>query len=491
MDTEAPAGPSENRAGGLLAGGGSQSLVSLGSFVVSLLALTALVPILVRELGATNYGAWVLTGGIANWVLVFDFGLSLSVSRFVALNRTTARAEAEESITVGLSVLVVVGAVIIAVTAIAADAWASYLGVSQAAFALRAGGIATLFVLVSKVFQSALEGSGRVSVTRVIQAGGSLLFVLGGIAVVFVFSARLVALSVFLIAQTALVCAAFGLTLVRTWGGIPLRRPSRAGWKRVLAYGLTMQGSAVLVVAVDPLSRFLVAAAAGPAAVAPVDVALRARAQLFNAALAFTRPFLPELGNLGKESGIERADAFWRRFAPVAVAAGLFAAVASYYLVPPLFGDSVGHAARSLTAVVTVMWIPGITAIIPFLFILLYGLARDIFFIQLVNGVVGIGLMAALLPISPRWAPIIGLGSGSVASTLQTVRVARRRAGEGAVFRPSQILPPLEPISLAAPILGSAAFLLPGPLYARTLIAVSLWSALAYRSVIRLIRDAG
>src|SRR6266516_1971055 len=102
-DTEPLGSPAPARGvrGLLLAGRQSQSLVSLASFVVSFLALTALVPVLVRQLGARDYGVWVLTGGIANWVLVFDFGLSLSVSRFVALERNRARDQAEEAITVG------------------------------------------------------------------------------------------------------------------------------------------------------------------------------------------------------------------------------------------------------------------------------------------------------------------------------------------------------------------------------------------------------
>src|SRR5262249_48169041 len=155
-------------------------------------------------------------------------------------------------------------------------------------------------------------------------------------------------------------------------------------------------------------------------------------------------PLLPELGELGLTTAVNRASEFWKRFSPVAVAAGLFAAVAAFFLIPPLVGGVVGESARSLTAVVTVLWIPATTAIVPFLLLLLYGRARDIFIIQAVNGGLGIGLMTLLLPVSARWAPIIGLGAGSVASAVQTVALSRRRAERRDLFRPLQVLPPIE-----------------------------------------------
>ena len=57
--------------------GGRQSLISLASFCVSLLALTALLPVLVRTLGARAYGAWVLTGGILRIAHTLAVGLEI------------------------------------------------------------------------------------------------------------------------------------------------------------------------------------------------------------------------------------------------------------------------------------------------------------------------------------------------------------------------------------------------------------------------------
>lgn len=478
---------------GLFAVGGRQSLISLVSFCISLLALTALLPVLVRGLGPREYGAWVLTGGIANYVLVFDFGLSLAVARFVALNRGNDRRQAEEAITIGVTLLSIVGCLILVTTELAAPAWATHLDVPEASFALRAGGVATVFALFTTLLQSALEGAGMVAVSRLLQTAASLVFVAGGIAAVTLTSSeRLTALSVFLVIQSAVVFATFAFVLVRAWGGMPLRWPSRLGWRQVLGYALTMQGSSIFVAAIDPASRFLVVAVAGPSAVAPVDIALRTRSALFGGALAFTRPLLPELGGLAdQEAAADRASSFWRRFAPVGIATGLFVAVTSYFVMPSLFGAPVGEAAARLSAAASVMWIPAIAAIIPYIFLLLYGSGRDIFVIQALNALVGLAVMGALLPISATWAPIIGLGTASIAATAQTFRVARRRAERSDLFRPIQMFLPAQSVPLGGPLLAGMAFLLPAPLYVRSLIAVLVWGGLLYKRVVGLFREAG
>ncbi|MDP9223356.1 MAG: hypothetical protein M3P18_05785, partial [Actinomycetota bacterium] len=91
---------------------GRESLISLAAFGASLVALTVLVPILVRVLGARQYGAWVLTGGIVNYISLLDFGMSLTIARFVALEYKRNPRDAEEAIGVGLIVVTIVGLVV-------------------------------------------------------------------------------------------------------------------------------------------------------------------------------------------------------------------------------------------------------------------------------------------------------------------------------------------------------------------------------------------
>ena len=466
--------------------GRQQSLVVLASFVTSLVALTALVPILVRALGTKTYGAWVLTGGIVNYITLLDFGMSLTIARFVALEYKRNRRGAEQAIGVGLGVVTLVGLLAVAVTFPLAASWQGYLGVSGSAFALRVAVCALLLLLLSKVLQSALEGAGKVALSRLIQLAGSLLFTAAAAGtIVFVVSDRLQALSVALLANSALVLAAYWFFLMREWGwNLPVGVPDRAALRRVTAYAATMQGGSIVGFSIDPISRYLLAAAAGPAAVTPLDIAFRTAGQWFGAALAFTRPILPSLGHLtgGEEVVAQRAELLWRRFLEVAVASGGYLALLAYFVFPVLFGD-VGHYAGRLAATAVVLWTPSVVAIIPYLYIVLYGRARDVFVIQLATSGVGIALLLGLVWSIGAWAAVLGTGVGSLVGSLLTLRIARRQADQAATFN----LSGLSARALAAPVAAGLILLLPLPLAARMPLATLLWTSLCLRQIRQLL----
>lgn len=475
----------------LVPAGRTQSAISLLSFCVSFIVVAALIPVLVRTLGAREYGAWAVTGGVANYVMVFDFGLSLGVTRFVARYREGEPERAEYAITVAMGILLLVGAGVVLATFLLAGTWQSHLHVPHAGVALECGGVATVFTLLAKVLQSALEGSGVIAATRLVQAGGSILFVAGGIAVVTTVSQPLEGLSFFLVAQSIAVATALGALLLVTWGRLPVRRTPTREWIEVFRYSLTLQGGALLVVALDPATRFLVAAMAGPAVVAPVDIALRARAQFQGAALAATRPFVPALGRVNDETAAAaKAETLWRLLLPVAATTSLFLAVSAYFLAPAVFGGAVGHSAAKLAAVILAAWIPAVAAIVPFLFLLMYGHGRDMLVVQASNAVVAIIVLAALIRVSPEWAPIAALGAGSVMSAVSTVRRARVRVGQHGLFRPGDLWRS-DRAPLVAPAVALAAYLLPFPLYLRAPLSVIAWVALAQGSIVRLLREAG
>jgi O-antigen/teichoic acid export membrane protein len=460
--------------------GGAESLLSLAAFGASLVALTALVPILVRVLGAKQYGAWVLTGGIANYISLLDFGMSLTIARFVALEYKKNPRDAEEAIGVGLGVVAVVGLVLAAAILPFAQPWQHYLGVAGSAFALRAAVFALLLTLLSKVLQSALEGAGKVALSRWIQTAGTISFSAAAATVVFFTSDRLQALSLILLANSAALVVAYTLLLMREWGWeVPVAFPRRSARRRVTAYALTMQSGSIVAFSVDPISRYLLAAAAGPAAVAPLDIALRAIGQWFGAAIAFTRPILPSLGHLADpEEASIRTQLLWQRFLGVALASGGFLALVTYFVFPTLFGE-VGHRAGALAAVGVLLWTPSVIAIVPYLYIVLYGRAREVFKIQLATSGVGIALTLTLVWSIGAWAPVIGMGLGALFGGLLTLEFARRLASGGALFR----LTSVSPLAVAAPVLAGVVLILPFPLAVRLPIAAALWTLLCFKQM--------
>jgi O-antigen/teichoic acid export membrane protein len=273
---------------------------------------------------------------------------------------------------------------------------------------------------------------------------------------------------------------------MREWGwNFPVELPDRPALRHVTAYALTMQGGSIVGFSIDPISRYLLAAAAGPAAVTPLDIAFRTAGQWFGSALAFTRPILPSLGHLagGGEVVAQSAELLWKRFFDVAVACGGYVALLAYFVFPVLFGD-IGHYAGRLAAIAVLLWTPSVVAIIPYLYIVLYGRARDVFMIQLATSGVGMALLLALVWSIGAWAAVLGTGVGSLTGSLLTVRIARRQAGKAATFG----LSGLSARALAAPVVAALILVLPIPLAARMSTATLLWAILAFRPIRDLLR---
>jgi O-antigen/teichoic acid export membrane protein len=465
---------------------GQQSLVSLASFIVSLAALSAFIPILVRVLGAKEYGAWVLTGGIVNYIGLFDFGMSLTIARFVALSYEKDRREAEEAIGAGLGVVTLLGSVMFAAAFLFASRWEQYLGVPGSAFALRLAGCALPVLLLSKVLQSALEGAGQVGLSRVIQTVGTVCFVAAGTSAVLLSSEKLQALSLVLLANSLVVLGAYWSFLMREWGWkFPLALPRRSTFRRVVTYAFAIQGSSIVGSSVDPLSRYLLVTAAGPAAVTPLDIALRAATTWLGAALAFTRPILPGLGRLaGADDAVEqRAELLWKRVLEVGVTTGSYLALLVYLVFPILFGN-VGIFGGKLGAVAVLLWTPSVIAIVPYVYVVLYGRARDVFAIQLVTSGVGVALMLALIWSLGAWAPVIGIGTGSIVGSLLAVRIARRRARRRTSFG----LSGLPARVLAYPLVAAMIVVLPAPVAIRVAVATILWTLINVQPIRGLLR---
>jgi O-antigen/teichoic acid export membrane protein len=460
----------------------SQSILALVGFGASLAALTVLLPILVGSLGKKQYGAWVLTGGIANYIAIFDLGMSLTTARFVARFRRSEPDKAREAIAVSTLAVTLLGVIVFGVSLAIGDSVERWIGVQGTAFAVRAGALSLTLVLITAVVQSALEGAGRVALGRLLQAGGTISFFLGGVLVVTSSAHKLHDLSIFLVYQSVAVLVVYALFLLQTWDwGMPLRWPHRGTTREVFRFATGAQSAGLLFSAIDPLSRFIVAGFAGTGAVAGLDIAMRVRAQFFDAASSFTRPLLPRFGTERREAA-ELATRAWRSFAVVAAAAGSFVAAVVFFLLPALFGKGVGLDARGLAAVGILLWIPSTVSLVPYGFLVVHGRASDIFKVQLVAAVIGIALTVALVvPLGP-WAPVLGVGLGASISALLITTYARERAGPGTWFGLEGI-PVRAGRTLGATAIAAAALLLPLPLVGRLALASLAWLGLLNREV--------
>jgi O-antigen/teichoic acid export membrane protein len=457
-------------------------------FASSLLAVIVLSPVLVRQLGASRYGAWTLTGGLVNYVYVFDFGLGFTVMRFVASNRTVNDKKAEEAIATALVFVGSVGAAIVVATSLGANAWQRFLGVDGSAFALRCAGVALGLALLSIVLQSAFEGSGSVGTSRIILAAATTLFMVGAVIIAVSATNKLQALGVLVLVQAMLVLTTYALMLARSWDwSVPLSRPTRATAKEVVRFAAAVQAGGLLGIMVEPLSRVLVAAAQGPATVASLDIALRTKNQAFGAGVAALRPLLPKIGHTARpQDGAKLVLDAWRQSSVVALGASLFLAAVVLVVFPPLFGPDIGHTTARLAAVAIVITSPALLSIIPHDFVVIYGTSRDFFLTQGANSVIAMAVTASTVWWAGAWAPILGLGLGACIATIVILSISRKRALDAPAFAIRDL--PTARIAYAGcvAIAASAILLLPTYLVLTVGVACGAWLLLMWRDLRRL-----
>jgi O-antigen/teichoic acid export membrane protein len=458
--------------------------VSFGSYLVSALVLLVQIPFLTHVLGARDYGAWVVSGGVAPLFMVLDLGLPYAVNRFVARERIKAPDDAKEAITAGLILLTGIGILISVATALVSEYWANRIDTPAASLGLKIAGVAAAFFLCARLFLSALEGSGSVGASRVLQTASVVGFTLVSVPTVLLTTNRIEALSIAVLGQSVVLTAASAFVLRRVWHGrVPLRMPRWSTSKNVLRYGIVASGSAFLSAIVEPIGRFVLAGIAGPASVAPLDVALRIRGQAFGAASAFLSPVMPAMGEMSAPRDVERyCRPIWRATTPAALAYGCGLAALAWVFAPTLFGAEIGADAGSMSAVAIVLWIPSSIAMLTFLVVAVYGRARDLAYIHAPGSLIALVGVVALVPMMGAWAIIVSTGIGAIIGAFVTVHLARRALGLGS-FRYGDVHWP----AMIRAAGGSAAVLLlaataPLPLFAKLLLGASIWLPLSFPS---------
>lgn len=470
----------------------TQSALSLGGFGLSAVALLALLPFLIAEIGASQYGAWVLTGGLVGSVALFDFGASFAASRWVARSFVAARRDAAEALTVALGLATASGVIVLVSGLVLADTWESVLGVPGTATATRLSAIALVPALVARVFQSALEGAGLVAISRLIQSAAGILFTAAAVLVAHVFSDDLRALGLLLLVHSVAAAATSGLAVAYAWGWhMPLAAPRGRTLVDLSRYAAGAQASSIASTAVEPIGRALLGVVGGPASVAIADIAMRLRGQWFAAAVVATRPLLPRVGQApNKAAGLAFAERAWREALSAILSTGLFAAALALFAIPRLF-DGLDGEVGVLAALAVVLWLPSAIATIPYTVVVLHGRARDIVIIQSAISVFAIAFTAGTVWWLGPWSPILGYGLAAAVGARIILSFARRAAGTKAFSVMSHVRAMLRGIgeAVGAAVLLSLLVLTSTPALVAFTIAMIVWFALAAQSLRRLLQS--
>jgi O-antigen/teichoic acid export membrane protein len=295
------------------------TLLNFGAQIVTLLVAVAAVPVVVRGLGPARFGVLSLSWIILSYFTVFDLGLTPATTKFAAdaLGRGDEAAVGPVLWTAVAS-QAVLGMLAAAALAALAPVLSDHLlhlsapvrGEARTALFLLAPAI--VIVLVSGSFSGLLEATQRFGLLNAVRVPANLatfaLPVLGTVIglglpgiVAMIVATRLVAL-------VALVALDF-----RLFPQLRGAAPSRALFRRLLAFGGWVVVSDLLSPALTYLDRFVVATVLSAAALgyysAPFEVVTRLA--VIPASMAMT--LFPAFSSLRGREDRERTAAFFQR----------------------------------------------------------------------------------------------------------------------------------------------------------------------------------
>jgi O-antigen/teichoic acid export membrane protein len=252
----------------------AQAVAQVSGYVGSFI----LAPIMLSRLGLALFGVWAVTGGLAVWAGALDFGITRSLSRFVAYEYGREDYRGIQEV-IGLGLLVVCPLVVLAliVSLVAAGPLSDAVG-TVGAGEMRSVLLASCVILgaqtTARVVSSIPIGMSRmVGIDAVFTAGRlvNIAFSIG--ALVYSRSLETYAWANAAAEVVALVGA---YVLVRLIWRRPLARiPSRARGRGVFKFAATSQVSWVAMLVNSQTDKIVLAIAISPAAAGAYEIANR------------------------------------------------------------------------------------------------------------------------------------------------------------------------------------------------------------------------
>lgn len=263
----------------LVARGVLFSYASLGVGLVSMLVLT---PIVLRAVGATAYGVWVIWGSIFGYFALLDFGTNTATVRYTAEYRATGRAtELGRLLSTVLAFVLMVDLGILVVCLALLPVVPGLFGLppdlvpnGQVAFLIM--GVNVALALVAGVFASAVYGFERVDLFKtcalaqtIVSFALSVLFMRAGLG--------LVGLALAALASTAVAAALAVAFLRRQAPGlvVSVRLADRELLGRIVPYSARTFVLAVTSRVLYYTDYLVIGAFLGPAHVARYEIAYK------------------------------------------------------------------------------------------------------------------------------------------------------------------------------------------------------------------------
>ena len=269
-------------------------------FVAPAAVVFASYPILIRHLGPSAFGVYVLAVSMSGAMMFLDLGFSAATLRFVAQDLAAGRTKAAADVVV-TSLLFYGGVGVVGGLAIGifAPVWARLFKIdaalsADAVMVFRLAGVQFVAYLIAMVFVSIAKAAGRfdraaiyVSLLSIATYGAAMAAVLAGAGLAGAMTAVVIAN----FAALALI-ATSGLRLCRA-RGMEIGHARPIAFRRMLGFGWALTASSVAGFFLYQIQRFLVGFVMGPAAVSIYQAASVVPSKLHAAVNAASEVMFP------------------------------------------------------------------------------------------------------------------------------------------------------------------------------------------------------
>jgi O-antigen/teichoic acid export membrane protein len=252
----------------------AQSAPTIAIFAFSII----LAPIMLSRLGLAQFGVWAVTGALAQYARLFDFGVTRSLARFVALfDAQGDRRGIEESVGVGILAVAALGVVTLTAAALAAPLLSDVLGVLDPG-EMRIVLLSSVGILLSNLLADVINAvpvglrqMGPPNLAATI--GSSVNFVASVVVLSLSTSLPTYAVVNFGAAIVAMLLAV--VSLVYVWSAPFLRRPNFGRARNILSFGLKSQMITAAELVNVQTDKLIIAAMLGPRVAGAYEIANR------------------------------------------------------------------------------------------------------------------------------------------------------------------------------------------------------------------------
>lgn len=300
----------KRKQGSLFRNTAAQSAPTVAGFAFSIL----LAPIMLSQLGLAAFGVWAVTGAIAQYARLFDFGITRSLARFVALYDAEGdRRGIEESVGVGVAAVLALGVLVVAGAVVAAPWLSDLLGVLDAGemrvVLLSSVGI-LLCNLLADVINAVPVGLRQMGPPNVAATAGSTVNFLASVVVLVAFDSDLPLYAVVNLGATVVGLLFAVIALVYVWSRPFIGRPNRRRARTIVSFGLKSQLITVAELVNVQTDKLIIAAMLGPKVAGAYEIANR----VVQGALAFGTMTLSALIPTATAEIVERGKAVIEEF---------------------------------------------------------------------------------------------------------------------------------------------------------------------------------